>query len=52
VWGSGCDITEHTVEVVVSRIRKKLGPARNLLATVPSGGYRLGPSSVDDSRNL
>jgi DNA-binding response OmpR family regulator len=42
VWGAQSDVQDHAVEQVISKVRKGLGPAKNMLATVP-GGYRLGP---------
>jgi DNA-binding winged helix-turn-helix (wHTH) protein len=40
VWGeTGAD--EHTVEVTVSRLRRRLGRAGDAVQTVPRRGYRL-----------
>lgn len=39
VWGSGVD--DHTVEVAVNRLRRKLGPAAAALETTTRRGYRL-----------
>jgi uroporphyrinogen-III synthase len=36
---------EHTVEVTVNRLRRKLGPARRALETTPRRGYRLALTS-------
>jgi DNA-binding response OmpR family regulator len=38
-WGTGID--EHTVEVAVNRLRRKLGPAASALETANRRGYRL-----------
>ena len=40
VWRSA-DADEHAVEVAVSRLRRRLGPAGGALRTVPRRGYRL-----------
>jgi uroporphyrinogen-III synthase len=40
VWGDA-SADEHTVEVTVSRLRRRLGPAGNAIQTVPRRGYRL-----------
>jgi two-component system response regulator MtrA len=42
VRGFDSDSTERTLDVHISRLRKKLGPAGALLATVWGVGYRLG----------
>lgn len=40
VWRSD-DADEHAVEVTVSRLRRRLGPAGEAVCTVPRRGYRL-----------
>jgi uroporphyrinogen-III synthase len=40
VWG-GSSADEHTVEVTVSRLRRRLGAAGDAIQTVPRRGYRL-----------
>jgi uroporphyrinogen-III synthase len=40
VWGEGAS-DEHAVEVTVSRLRRRLGPAGDAVQTVPRRGYRL-----------
>ena len=40
VWGYAGDVSTHTVETHIYRLRRKLGPAAALLAT-EEGGYRL-----------
>jgi DNA-binding response OmpR family regulator len=40
-WGSGYHGRNSEVEVYVSRLRRKLGPAGRLLETVRGQGYRL-----------
>jgi len=40
-WGRGYADRNSEVEVYVSRLRRKLGPAGNLLETVRRRGYRL-----------
>jgi DNA-binding response OmpR family regulator len=44
--GSDADVTDRTIDVHVTSLRSKLGPARELVETVRGVGYRL--SSVDD----
>jgi len=39
VWGDAAD--EHTVEVTVGRLRRRLGTAGDAVQTVPRRGYRL-----------
>jgi DNA-binding winged helix-turn-helix (wHTH) protein len=39
VWGHGAD--EHRVEVTISRLRCRLGPAGSAIETIPRRGYRL-----------
>ena len=39
-WG-GAEIDEHTIEVTVNRLRRKLGPAAAALQTTARRGYRL-----------
>lgn len=40
VWGAATD-DEHTVEVTVGRLRRRLGAAGDVIQTVPRRGYRL-----------
>ena len=40
VWRSA-DADEHAVEVAISRLRRRLGPAGGAVRTVPRRGYRL-----------
>jgi uroporphyrinogen-III synthase len=40
VWRAA-DADEHAVEVTVSRLRRRLGPAGRAVRTVPRRGYRL-----------
>jgi predicted ATPase/DNA-binding SARP family transcriptional activator len=48
VWGPSDEVLRPAVQVQVSRLRRALGPAADLLVTVP-GGYRfdIEPMSVD-----
>ncbi|MBW8825556.1 MAG: uroporphyrinogen-III synthase [Acidobacteria bacterium] len=45
VWGDEC-ADEHTVEVTVARLRRRLGAAGGALETVPRRGYRLAISGT------
>lgn len=45
VWRDEC-ADEHTVEVTVARLRRRLGPAGDALETVPRRGYRLAISGT------
>jgi uroporphyrinogen-III synthase len=40
VWGTP-DADEHTVEVTVARLRRRLGPAGKAVQTITRRGYRL-----------
>jgi uroporphyrinogen-III synthase len=40
VWGTP-DADEHTVEVTVARLRRRLGPAGKAVQTTTRRGYRL-----------
>ncbi|WLI90555.1 response regulator transcription factor [Massilia sp. R2A-15] len=44
IWESGSVTDERTVDVVVLRLRKVLGPARSLVKTVRGAGYMLAES--------
>jgi DNA-binding response OmpR family regulator len=48
VWGYNSEVTTHTLETHIYRLRQKLGDlgSARLLATVPGGGYRLNLSPV------
>lgn len=41
VWGSNANIGVRAVDAYVTRLRRKLGPARDFVETVSSVGYRL-----------
>jgi len=41
VWGVNADPLTNVVDVYVGRLRKKLGPAGNMIETVRGAGYRL-----------
>jgi two-component system phosphate regulon response regulator PhoB len=41
VWGPGIHVTPRTIDTHVKRIREKLGPAGELIATVRGVGYRI-----------
>lgn len=41
VWGYESDVGSNVVDVVVRRVRRKLGPARAAIETVRGTGYRL-----------
>ena len=49
-WGAGYEGRDSEVEVYISRLRRKLGPAGRLLETVRGQGYRLVVSG-DDRHN-
>lgn len=40
VWGDSRNVTDRSVDAVVSKLRKKLGPYSNLLKSVRGEGYR------------
>jgi DNA-binding response OmpR family regulator len=42
VWGYQPDVPSRTVDVCIKRLRRKLGPAGNLIETVRGLGYRFG----------
>jgi len=48
VWGYRYSGDDRTVDVHVSRLRKKLPPLRNVLRTVKHVGYRVEPANADD----
>ncbi len=48
VWGTGYGTEAHYLRVYTHRLRRKLGPAGQLLETLPGIGYRL----ADPSRSL
>jgi len=41
IWGAGHDETTRTVDVYISRLRKKLGEKGKYLKTLPRLGYKL-----------
>lgn len=43
VWGTAFERTSNVVDVFVGRLRKRLGPAGQLIEAVRGIGYRLGP---------
>ncbi|MBN1337318.1 MAG: response regulator transcription factor [Deltaproteobacteria bacterium] len=43
VWGAGTALEARTVDTLVKRLRRKLGPAGQRLQTVRGVGYRLDP---------
>jgi DNA-binding response OmpR family regulator len=52
IWPNGFEGDDRTVDVHVSRLRRKLGrPHHTLLVTVPRLGYKLA-STVDEPRRL
>ncbi len=47
--GPGVMVTERTIDVHVTAIRKKLGSSANLIKTVRGVGYRVTQDASDDS---
>ena len=43
VWGMDADVDERVVDVNITRMREKMGSAKDALKTVKGYGYRLDP---------
>lgn len=47
IWGTHLELEERTIDVHVKRLRDALGPARELVETVRSVGYRITAHPLD-----
>jgi DNA-binding response OmpR family regulator len=45
VWGLNPDITTRSVDIHISKLRKKLGPYSNILKTIRGRGYKFLPTA-------
>ncbi len=46
VWGATSDMNTRTVDMHISRLKRKLGPAGKLIETIHGFGYRIRPNKT------